>query len=49
MSRVVVSQFVTLDGVIEAPGGGEAFERGGWAFQFDRAGAGLSRPTVAPW
>ncbi len=36
MGNVVVSQFVTLDGVVEDPGGSEGFERGGWAFQFDR-------------
>jgi dihydrofolate reductase len=36
MSKVVVSQFVTVDGVIEDPGGSEDFERGGWAFKFDR-------------
>jgi dihydrofolate reductase len=36
MSKLVVSEFVTLDGVIEDPGGAEEFERGGWAFQFDR-------------
>ena len=36
MGKVVVSQFVTLDGVVEDPGGSEGFERGGWAFQFDR-------------
>jgi dihydrofolate reductase len=36
MSKVVVSQFVTVDGVVEDPGGSEGFERGGWAFKFDR-------------
>src|SRR5204862_7859081 len=36
MSRVVVSQFVSVDGVVEDPGGSEGFDRGGWAFQFDR-------------
>src|SRR5215217_7287155 len=36
MSKLVVSQFITLDGVIEDPGGSEGFERGGWAFQFER-------------
>jgi dihydrofolate reductase len=36
MGRIVVSQFVTVDGVIEDPGGSEGFERGGWAFLFDR-------------
>src|SRR5438105_14677902 len=36
MGSVVVSQFVTVDGVIEDPGGAEGFDRGGWAFRFDR-------------
>ena len=36
MSRIVVSQFVTVDGVVEDPGGAESFEHGGWAFQFER-------------
>jgi dihydrofolate reductase len=40
VSKVVVSQFVTVDGVIEDPGGSENFERGGWAFQFDRGDEG---------
>ena len=36
MGKVVVSQFVTVDGVMEDPGGAEGFERGGWAFEFNR-------------
>ena len=40
MGQVVVSQFVTLDGVFEDPGGAEDFERGGWAFQFERGEEG---------
>src|ERR671936_591754 len=40
MAKLVVSQFVTLDGVIEDPGGAEDFERGGWAFEFDRGPEG---------
>ena len=40
MRKVIVSQFVTLDGVIEDPGGSEKSERGGWAFQFDRGPEG---------
>jgi dihydrofolate reductase len=40
MGRVVVSQFVSVDGVIEDPGGSEDFDRGGWAFQFDRGPEG---------
>jgi dihydrofolate reductase len=40
MGRVVVSEFVSLDGVMEDPGGAEGFEHGGWAFKFDRGEAG---------
>ncbi len=38
--RLVVSEFVTLDGVMEDPGGAEGFDRGGWAFRFDRGPEG---------
>ncbi len=40
MGRVVVSEFVTLDGVIEDPGGAEQLPNGGWAFRFERGEAG---------
>jgi dihydrofolate reductase len=40
MGRIVVSEFVTLDGVFEAPGGGEDFEHAGWSFQFNRGDEG---------
>ncbi len=40
MGKLVVSEFITLDGVFEAPGGGEEFELGGWAFKFDRGDDG---------
>jgi len=40
VGQIVVSQFVTVDGVIEDPGGSEGMERGGWAFQFDRGDDG---------
>jgi dihydrofolate reductase len=40
MSKLVVSEFVTLDGVMEDPGGSEGFDRGGWAFQFERGPEG---------
>jgi dihydrofolate reductase len=36
MGRIVVTEFVSLDGVIEDPGGSEDFEYGGWSFEFDR-------------
>jgi dihydrofolate reductase len=35
MGKVVVTEFITLDGVIEDPGGAEKTERGGWAFRFE--------------
>jgi dihydrofolate reductase len=40
MGKLVVTEFITLDGVIEDPGGAEAFEKGGWAFKFKRGDAG---------
>src|SRR5881628_1657544 len=40
MGKVVVSQFMTVDGVVEDPGGSEKLERGGWAFQFNRGDDG---------
>jgi dihydrofolate reductase len=36
MGKVVVTEFITLDGVIESPGGGEGFEHDGWSFKFTR-------------
>ncbi len=43
MSRLVVSEFVTIDGVFEDPGGAEGAENGGWALQFDRGVRGLKQ------
>ena len=40
MGKVVVSQFVSLDGVVEDPGGSEDFKHGGWSFKFDRGDEG---------
>ncbi len=40
MRKIIASEFITLDGVIEDPGGAEKFERGGWAFQFERGPEG---------
>jgi dihydrofolate reductase len=34
MGKVVVTEFVSLDGVIEDPGGAEGTEFGGWTFRF---------------
>jgi dihydrofolate reductase len=41
MSRVVVSEFVSLDGVMEDPGGAEGTEHGGWTFEFDQGADGV--------
>ena len=40
MGRIVVTEFVSLDGVIEDPGGSEDFKYGGWSFEFERGEEG---------
>ena len=40
MGRIVVTEFVSLDGVIEDPGGSEDFEHGGWSFEISRGDEG---------
>ena len=40
MRRVIVSEFVSLDGVIEDPGSAEESDRGGWSFQANRGAEG---------
>jgi dihydrofolate reductase len=40
MGNLVVTEYVSLDGVIEAPGGGEDFEHAGWTFAIDRGPEG---------
>ena len=40
MGRIVVTEFVSLDGVMEDPGGSEDFKHGGWSFQFSRGEEG---------
>jgi dihydrofolate reductase len=39
MGRIVVTEFISLDGVMEAPGG-EKFKYEGWTFEFDRGDDG---------
>jgi dihydrofolate reductase len=36
MGKIVVTEFVSLDGVMEDPGGAEDYRHGGWTFKFDR-------------
>jgi dihydrofolate reductase len=40
MGKVKVSTFLTLDGVMQAPGDASEFERGGWQLRFFDEGAG---------
>jgi len=39
MGRIVITEFVSLDGVMEAPGG-EDFKYKAWSFEFDRGEEG---------
>jgi dihydrofolate reductase len=40
MGRLVVTEFISLDGVMEDPGGAEGFEYGAWTFEFNRGEEG---------
>jgi len=40
VGRIVVTEFVSLDGVMEDPGGAEGYEHGGWSFQVSRGDEG---------
>jgi dihydrofolate reductase len=36
MGRIIITEFISLDGVIEDPGGAEDFKYGGWSFEYKR-------------
>ena len=36
MGKIVATEYVSLDGVVQAPGGHEDFEHAGWSFEVDR-------------
>jgi dihydrofolate reductase len=40
MGRIVVTEFLSLDGVMEDPGGSEDFKYGGWSFEIPRGDEG---------
>jgi dihydrofolate reductase len=40
MGKIVVTEFISLDGVVEDPGGAEDFKYGGWTFEFNRGEEG---------
>ena len=35
MGKLAVTEFVSVDGVFEDPGGAEDYEHGGWTFEYD--------------
>jgi dihydrofolate reductase len=40
MGKIVVTEFVSLDGVFEDPGGAEGYQHGGWSFTFNQGADG---------
>jgi dihydrofolate reductase len=40
MGRIIITEFVSLDGVMEDPGGAEDFKYGGWTFEIARGDEG---------
>jgi dihydrofolate reductase len=40
MGKLVVTEFISIDGVFEDPGGAEDYEHGGWTFEYDRGDEG---------
>jgi len=40
MGSIVVTEFISLDGVIEDPGGAEDYRHGGWTFEIERGAEG---------
>src|SRR5438552_2480248 len=40
MGKLVVTEFVSIDGIFEDPGGAEGYEHGGWTFEYNRGDDG---------
>ena len=40
MGKLIVTEFVSVDGVFEDPGGSETYEHGAWTFEYDRGDEG---------
>jgi dihydrofolate reductase len=40
MGKIAITEFMSIDGVIEDPGGAEDFKYGGWSFEFSRGDEG---------
>jgi hypothetical protein len=48
MGKIVVTEFVSLDGVMEDPGGAEDYKYGGWTFQIERGERATSSSSTRP-
>ena len=42
MGTIAVTEFISLDGVVEDPGGSEDFKHSGWTFEIDRGEGGMA-------
>jgi dihydrofolate reductase len=40
MGKLVVTEFISVDGVFQDPGGSEDYEHGAWTFEYDRGDEG---------
>jgi dihydrofolate reductase len=40
MGRIVVTEFISIDGVVEDPGGAGDYKHAGWSFEFNRGEEG---------
>jgi dihydrofolate reductase len=40
MGKLAVTEFVSIDGIFEDPGGAEEYEYGGWTFEYNRGDDG---------
>ena len=40
MGKIAITEFISVDGVIEDPGGAEDYKYGGWSFEFSRGDEG---------
>jgi dihydrofolate reductase len=40
MGKIVVTEFMSMDGIVEDPGGAEDYEHSGWSFRIDRGDEG---------
>ena len=49
MGRIVVTEFMSLDGVVEDPGGAEDYKYGGWSFETAVATRGTSSSSTRRW